>query len=400
MQKINQEIVNKEVSSIKHKIAKIAIEKTKLLLELNIPKEWTLKEQEIHKIYNETKPTKSEFSNNKKSKERFKLKKDSSEISQNQIINFFKSDISPKDISDNLELSWVNGYKRSVGLSILGTCLNSHVDEISNCIQWFIKSLRPHASTISSYCENIEGCGYNISSMVRDSFFECIKGIVYQLRTIKDLEEETIELCLQALIWKYDISDHGHLLRSKVIDVLIDGNGIEDKEKNKIKYKWGHHIYEEDKVQPTAVHGIMNTFECIVFSIFSKVNLGSCSEDSKQDGILNLDSVTETNSNTEGLIAKCFEVVFEQLNRYVGMIQSFNAIDWKLFVNKRNAIRKSGIKMEFNEEDVEFDDEITRDEKEHRQEEENIKTEELEKQREESAKGDNSDPRDHINEII
>jgi len=39
-----------------------------------------------------------------------------------------------------------------------------------------------------------------------------------------------------------------------MIDALIDGNGRENREENKIKYKWGHNIYEHDKVEPTEAH--------------------------------------------------------------------------------------------------------------------------------------------------
>ena len=133
-------------------------------------------------------------------------KKDLSEVCQNSIINFFKSDITEKEVAENLEVSWMNGYKRSVGLKILATCLNSHVEEkeLINSIMWFTKTLRPHISTITGYSDGIEGCGYYISNLVRDSFFECINGIVYQLRTRKDLEMSTIKLCLQAFVWKYD----------------------------------------------------------------------------------------------------------------------------------------------------------------------------------------------------
>jgi len=43
------------------------------------------------------------------------------------------------------------------------------------------------------------------------------------------------------------------------------------------------------------------------------------------------------------------------------MIQSFNAIDWKLFVKERNKIRENGIQIIIDENEIEFDDELTQD---------------------------------------
>lgn len=61
-------------------------------------------------------------------------------------------------------------------------------------------------------------------------------------------------------------------------------------------------------------------------------------------------------STTEGLIARGFKHVFEQLDRYIKLTKKFEGIDWEFYVSKRNSQRKKGDTIEELESN-ELDDE-------------------------------------------
>ena len=105
-------------------------------------------------------------------------------------------------------------------------------------------------------------------------------------------------------------------------------------------------------------------------------------------------SVVNTNI-TELLLGSCFEIVFEQIARYAKIIDSFDPIDWKLFVQKRNKLRFTNQSLKIDD-SLPFDDEKTIEEKQKEVEDE-LKEEEK-NAKEQSENGGNK--KDQIAEYL
>lgn len=99
-------------------------------------------------------------------------------------------------------------------------------------------------------------------------------------------------------------------------------------------------------------------------------------------------SVVNTNI-TELLLGSCFEIVFEQISRYAKIIDSFDPIDWKLFVKRRNQLRFTNQSLQIND-NLPFEDEKTAEEK----------SKELEDEKEEDSKEQNNASSSNKDKII
>ena len=272
-------------------------------------------------------------------------------------------------------------------------------------LDFFCSSLRTGSNKIVSCTDKLEGCGNFILQQVRKSFFEVIEGIVQHLKNTT--EENLAHYLLTCLRWKFSAHDHQYLANSMVIDVLRNGNGLKDKSKNLLKYQWGHSLkFKSNDLSTTLAHSVIDTFECIATSALAKIVSSSkkdekivveSTDDVKNVLLKNSSSLMNTDA-TETLILRCFNTVFDQVNRYTELIKSFDPIDWTLFVKKRNTMRENGRNME--EHDIsELEDEKTPDQLQEERDREQEEEKKRDAEREEASTNDNI-PRDRVTELL
>jgi hypothetical protein len=116
----------------------------------------------------------------------------------------------------------------------------------------------------------MEGCGSHLMSHLRESFFECYNGIIYQLKCSHSDKE--ISFLLNSLIWKISTKDYPFIEKSGIVEVLTQGTGIEHSKKNTLKHTWGHQIINRISLTDKKLaNKIVNALECIVVNVFSKI---------------------------------------------------------------------------------------------------------------------------------
>jgi hypothetical protein len=92
---------------------------------------------------------------------------------------------------------------------------------------------------------------------------------------------------------------------------------------------------------------------------------------------------------TEVLLASSFEIIFEQLERYTDLIQNMDPIDWQVFVDKRNEMRRNNSNID-HEDDSPFQDEKTEEEIKKEEEEEQKLIQEREEELKKQSEDDES----------
>jgi len=248
---------------------------------------------------------------------------------------------------------------------------------------------------LSHYSDELTGMGDYLLDKCRVAFFEVYSGIVRQIRdtTNKDI----LEFLLNCIKWRISATDHQFVVKSGIIQTLKDGNGLHSRDKNPIKYSWGHRLdfksYDGDS---TLSHLVIDSLEFIMMACFARV-LGedddkSLSVDKGGTSIGKIQqaySVVNTNI-TEVLLASTFEIVFEQLTRYAKIVESFDPIDWKLFVKRRNQMRVSRQDLAIDD-SLPFEDEKTEEEKLKEAEEDKKQAEEDLKQQDAPEDGSSRD---------
>jgi len=53
-------------------------------------------------------------------------------------------------------------------------------------------------------------------------------------------EAKELKYLIGCLKWQFKADEHEYLVKSKIMDLLKEGNGETTKEKNPIKFIWGH----------------------------------------------------------------------------------------------------------------------------------------------------------------
>ena len=309
--------------------------------------------------------------------------------------------VSAQSIMKAIETKYINAMNRYCGLKIMGELASCYMGDSTkiSCFNWFCSALRHNTNILAHYSDDLTGMGEYLLDKCRISFFDVYNGIVKQIKTTTDIE--TIEFLLNCTKWRIGATDHQYILKSGIIQTLKDGNGLKDREKNPIKYSWGHLInYSTDSDYETLSHMILETLEFIMMACFSRI-LGEDDEkdvDLKKAGssinkIQQAHSVVNTNI-TEVLLASSFEIIFEQLNRYTKLISNMDPIDYKLFVEKRNEMRANNEEVQ-KDENTPIEDEKT--EEDLKAEEE---TEEKERAEREKAEEENEEDYDKVKEIL
>ena len=88
---------------------------------------------------------------------------------------------------------------------------------------------------------------------------------------MRQTEDETeLRVLINALKWQYSASDHEHLVRLKVFKLLREGSEKVEKDKNKIKYSWGHRFkYHTDEQNLTKE--VLDLFEQVLNACIARI---------------------------------------------------------------------------------------------------------------------------------
>jgi len=116
--------------------------------------------------------------------------------------------------------------------------LNLSKDLRYTYLNWFCSSLRGNTNTLSHFSNDVKGCGEHITSHLRENFYQIFNGIITQLKNT--IDETEIKYLIGCLKWQFGADEHEPLVNSKIMDLLKEGNGGETREKNPIKFAWGH----------------------------------------------------------------------------------------------------------------------------------------------------------------
>jgi hypothetical protein len=265
--------------------------------------------------------------------------------------------------------------------------------------------LRGKETQIVHYSVNLDGCGYNVMHKMQINFFKVFESIVQQLKFTSCCK--TAHTLLNALVWKYKADDHQYLAKSNLLHLIRYGNGTNDASLDPLRYSWGHKIQFKNDNEICLSHSLVEFLSSFISSILSKVLVETAPEDrttiEKQeegDSILVKKFPSHISVDaTETLMQNCFFIVFEQLNRYCGMLKSFDPIEYKLFMNKVDALKEKNDGLERDASNT-FDDEFSPEELQQRREEEKKEELDRENSRQEDSKQENASGRNYIEEII
>jgi hypothetical protein len=419
-----EDLRRKEEEQIKIIIKKVK-EKAELLIKIATPASWDMPDTSVQNLRNIDGYTNDNPEENKNENLAQKLQKirgiqeskgtitSYENLSNKEVFNSCASSVlaclqctvSAQKIMSAIEQKYVNAMNRYCGLKIMGEVASCYMNDetMTSCFNWFCSALRKNSNILAHYSDGLVGMGEYLLDKCRISFFDIYFGIVKQIRHTTN--EETIKFLLNCTKWRIGATDHQYVVKSGIIETLKEGNGDKRREKNPIKYCWGHNIniktYQDGE---TLSHIIIDALEFIMMACFSRIvgqdedkDISLQKTGSAIDKIQQAKSVVNTNI-TEVLLASSFEVIFIQLTRYSKFIETFDPINWELFVKKRNEMRSLG--HSFNPEDgYVFEDEKTQEEIEKEREEEEKKiTEEDAKLDEEAKQGGSS--RDRIKQAI
>lgn len=145
--------------------------------------------------------------------------------------------VSAKNILKAIESKYINAMNRYCGLKIMGDLASCYMDDETkiSCFNWFCSALRHNTNILAHYSDDLTGMGDYLLDKCRVSFYEVYTGIVKQIKNTTDIK--TLEFLLNCTKWRIGATDHQYILKSGIIQVLKDGNGLHDREKNPIKYR-------------------------------------------------------------------------------------------------------------------------------------------------------------------
>ncbi|CAI2362161.1 unnamed protein product [Moneuplotes crassus] len=235
--------------------------------------------------------------------------------------------VSAESIIKDIEEKYIKGMKRLCGLKIMAKITSFKMPDIikKSTFMWFCSSLRKNKGILAHYSDDILGCGNYLLNDCRKSFYQIYNSIVRHLKAAT--EERTIQFLLNCTKWKIGASDHEHILRSGIIQVLKDGNGDKDKKKNPIKFCWGKPInYLANPGFETLSHTVVDTLEYIITFCFARI-LEEGQDKSMQLSTTkaSIGKIQETQSVittgvTEAFILQIFEIVLQQTLIYTEKI--------------------------------------------------------------------------------
>jgi hypothetical protein len=156
------------------------------------------------------------------------------------VLACLQTPITAQRIKKQIENIYVSAMKRICGFRLIArlSYMNHNVETRTDYLNWFCSSLRQNTNVLTHYTNEITGCGEHLQNELRKSFFLVFNGIIRQVRECEDKED--IKFLLNCCKWQFTASDHDFLIRSGIFEVLSDGNGNKEKDKNPIKFCWGH----------------------------------------------------------------------------------------------------------------------------------------------------------------
>ena len=175
--------------------------------------------------------------------------------------------ITAKQIMEGIEKKYINAMNRYCGFKIFGQVASCYMNDatMTSCFNWFCSSLRDNKNVLAHYSDGLVGMGEYLLDKCRTSFFEIYCGIVKQLKNTTS--KDSIEFLLNCTQWRIGATDHQYILKSGIIETLKDGNGDSRKEKNPIKYCWGHKLdFKNYSGSETLSHIILDSLEFIMMA--------------------------------------------------------------------------------------------------------------------------------------
>ena len=268
--------------------------------------------------------------------------------SSSSILACLQTPISVQRIKKQIETIYINAMKRVWGFKIIAQLsqMRHSTETKAEYLNWFCSSLRHNTNVLSHYTDDVTGWGEHLKNELRKSFFLVFNGIIKQIGEWTN--ETEIKFMLNWCKWQFTASDHEDLIKSGIFEILSQGNGKKEKDKNPLKYCWGSNFSYECREDYPLCQDVLEIFEQILVACFARIIKKDSGEEQKiktngtsVPGMEKAHSLVNT-STTEGLITKGLKHIFEQLDRYIKLIKKFDGIDWEFYVSKRNSQRKNG----------------------------------------------------------
>ncbi len=153
------------------------------------------------------------------------VKKEILSSSTSSVLSVLQIPLSMHKIKKQIETTYVKALYRVAGFKLLGqlSVLNLSSNLRYTYLNWLCSSLRGNVNTLSHFSDNVKGCGEHITKHLRDNFYEIFNGIIEQLKLTTDFTE--IKFLIGCLKWQFGADEHEYLVKSKIMNLLKEGNG-------------------------------------------------------------------------------------------------------------------------------------------------------------------------------
>ncbi|CAI2359604.1 unnamed protein product [Moneuplotes crassus] len=284
-----EDILKMEQEDVENLIKKVCM-KAEFLMKLATPKTWKhsdFSEKSLRQAEMANDETKEEAESTKHKLRRIKTIQASKgtvtnyeNISNKEIFSTCSSSVlavlqcsdSAEDILKVIGRKYVNAMNRYCGFRIMAKVLNLKLpqEDAEYLLSGFCNSLRKDQQILAHYSDGLAGIGDTLLKKLREGFYFVCTEIIKKLKDPKS--QDQLKVLLGCLQWKIGASDHKYILDSGIIQLLKNGNGLEDKEKNLIKYSWNEEItFSKDLNSKTVSHLIIDSLEFMITSCFSRI---------------------------------------------------------------------------------------------------------------------------------
>ncbi|CAI2387911.1 unnamed protein product [Moneuplotes crassus] len=343
-----EDILKMEQEDVENLIKNVCM-KAELLVRLATPKAWkhsdfsekSLRQAEMinDKTKEEAESTKHKFRRVKTIQASKGTVTNYENISNKEIFTTCSSSVlavlqcsnSAEDILKVIGRNYVNAMNRYCGFRIMAKILSLKLpqEDEEYLLSSFCNALRKDQQILAHYSDGLTGIGGTLLKKLREGFYSVCTEIIKKLKDPKN--QDQLKVLLGCLQWKIGASDHKYILDSGIIQLLKNGNGLEDKEKNLIKYSWNEEItFSKDLNNKNLLHLIIDSLELIFTSCFSGILEQGKNEDvevstseSSVSTLKQAQSVVPTDA-TQILIQTCLEVVLEQLAKSTKSLEELN----------------------------------------------------------------------------
>jgi hypothetical protein len=231
-------------------------EKAKLLLKLAVPNVWNQDEKNEEYLILDPISGENELEMDSRGVNEFKKLKsfrkiqsskgtiktyddiDSKEIfnsSGASILAYLQWFLTVDEIMPKVEEVNINALNRYCGLKIFSDISHCYMGDESKCqvFDWLWASLRNNKNWIAHYADGLNGMSEYLRFKSSIEFYMTMAGIATQIKVSHD--PDVISHLFNCWFWEIKARDQELLVRSGLLEVLIEGNGNEDAAKNPIK---------------------------------------------------------------------------------------------------------------------------------------------------------------------